>query len=354
VEDSVRGLVQDFREGLLTRRGLLVKAGALGLSAAAATALAREAEGRTPTAPLRAAQVSSPAEVIWGEIASGAWEVVDLSVTTAENHPTNWPTDPLFKVKPFIWFQRISGPHGTILFDQAVAAVQGYELTEHTGTQVDFAPHFIPPPGVEVAGAQGSEMGLKTGDKYPLTSLMGPAVVVDVRALLEANTENGKSAHITRAWLEEWEAQFGAFQPGDVPMWFSGYTETYYKPFPDGDRMKDRMLWAPLVARSTPGWAAADPDAVELLHERGVEHVVTDAPSFGWTEDGQPTHVAGLKYGMSYTESAVNLGSLPLRGAFFVMAPYKVENQQGGIGRAFAIKAAGTPGVGATPPLVLG
>jgi kynurenine formamidase len=64
--------------------------------------------------------------------------------------------------------------------------------------------------------------------------------------------------------------------------------------------------------------------------------------------------VAGLKYGMSYTESAVNLGSLPLRGAFFVMAPYKVENQQGGIGRAFAIKAAGTPGVGATPPLVLG
>jgi hypothetical protein len=49
---------------------------------------------------------------------------------------------------------------------------------------------------------------------------------------------------------------------------------------------------------------------------------------------------------MSWTEGAVNLGSLPMRGAFFVMAPYKVQNQQAGIGRAFAIKPAGEPGIG--------
>jgi hypothetical protein len=42
---------------------------------------------------------------------------------------------------------------------------------------------------------------------------MGPAVVLDVRALLAANHENGRSAHISRAWLEKWEAMFGHLQP---------------------------------------------------------------------------------------------------------------------------------------------
>jgi hypothetical protein len=35
-DDHVRGLVDDFRKGYLTRRGFLAKAGALGLTAAAA------------------------------------------------------------------------------------------------------------------------------------------------------------------------------------------------------------------------------------------------------------------------------------------------------------------------------
>ncbi len=138
-----------------------------------------------------------------------------------------------------------------------------------------------------------------------------------------------------------------------MPIWYSEYTDLYYRPYPDGDRFRDRMLWLPLVSKTAPGWVAADPDAMELLHERGVVHAATDGPSFGWTEGGQPTHVAGLKYGMSWTEGVINVGSLPLRGAFYVVGPYKVLGQQGGIGRAFAIKPAGVPGIGATAPLVL-
>nr|MBA2273951.1 hypothetical protein [Actinomycetota bacterium] len=68
------------------------------------------------------------------------------------------------------------------------------------------------------------------------------------------------------------------------------------------------------VEKSEPGWVAADPGAVELLHERGVRHAVTDAPSWGAAEDGQPGHVAGLRHGMTWTEGATNLGSLPVRG----------------------------------------
>lgn len=350
-------LVDDFRNGYLTRRGFLAKAGALGLSAAAAAALMRgEALAQaTPMAEGTPAAVpaGSPAAAIWGAIASGAWEVVDLSVTTAINHPTNWPTDPLFDVHPMSWFEPITNAYGTVLANGGTAAVQSYTLTEHTGTQIDFAPHFIPPPGVNVEGAEGSEIGLKTGDTYELKTLMGPAVVVDVRSLLEANQENGVSAHITRAWLEEWEGQNGQLQPGDVPMWYSGYSDMYYQPFPNNNRMEDRMLWQPLVSKTAPGWAAADPDAMELLNERGVVHAVTDGPSWGWTEGGQASHVAGLKYGMSWTESATNLGSLPLRGAFYIVGPYKVQGQQAAIGRAFAIKPAGEPGLASTPPLAL-
>lgn len=208
------------------------------------------------------------------------------------------------------------------------------------------AAHFIPPPGVDVPGASGNRWGLMTGDKYPLKAFMGPALVVDVRDLLAANDRDGTSAHISAAWLRRWERANGRLQDGEVALLYSGYTDRHYRRFPDNDRFADRMLWQPIVEKSAPGWAAADPDAVELMYDRGVAHIVTDGPSFGWTENGQPSHVAGLSKGMTWTETATGLGQLPLRRAFYVMAPYKVRDQQAGIGRAFALKPAGAPGVG--------
>ena len=130
-------------------------------------------------------------------------------------------------------------------------------------------------------------------------------------------------------------------------------TDRFYKPFPNGDRFQDRLLWQPLVSRTAPGWCALEPAAIDLMHARGVVHIVTDAPSFGYTEDGRPPHVAGSLHGMTWTESATGLGNLPLRGAFYVFGTYKVEKQEAGIGRALAIRRAGDPLVGASPPLQL-
>ena len=56
---------------------------------------------------------------------------------------------------------------------------------------------------------------------------------------------------------------------------------------------------------------------------------------------------------MSWTESAIRLGRLPLRGAFFVCAPYKVQAQQAGIVRAFAFSQRGAAAVADGPPLQL-
>lgn len=346
---KLRDLISDYENGLLTRRGLLVKAGALGLSAAVVAVLAGEA-GAAPPEP----KGKTPAEVIWGPLADGSWEVVDLSVTTAHDHPTNWPTDPLFRQIPMAAMgSALNSATGYVVAGGSVVNVNRYELTAHTGTQIDFPPHFLPPPGVTVDGVTGNEWGLRTGDTFSLKATMGPAVVLDVRAVLAANTENGKSAHVTRTWIEKWEEKNGTIQAGEVPLLFSGYSDMYYKPFPNGDRFQDRMLWQPLVTKTAPGWCSLEPNAIDLLHDRGVAHIVSDGPSFGFTEDGRPPHVAGSLHGMTWTECATGLGQLPIRGAFYIVATYKVEKQEAGIGRAFAIRRAADPPVSASPPLVL-
>jgi kynurenine formamidase len=292
-------------------------------------------------APAAGAQDSSPGGVIGSMVASGQWEVIDLSVASAENMPVWWPTHPPFFIRPINFYTDQPGPNGSNgwFSFRGPYAGQGYEIDEHTGTQVDCPPHFIPPPGNPAPFA--SEAGNRTCDRIPLAEMMGPAVVVDVRPLL-ASARNGESAHITRAWMEQWEASHGMIQPGDVVLLYGAYSDDYFRPFPEGDR----LVWKPLIEKSTPGWQAWDPDAMELFNERGVRHVVTDAPSMGWVEGGQPTHVAGLKYGMHWTEFVMGIGQLPERGAFYVVAPYKVQDQQAAIGRAFALKPAGARGVG--------
>ena len=190
----------------------------------------------------------------------GSWEVVDLSVTTGEEYPVAYPDQPQFKYIPLTWFKRRRGPTGVSGgVRKDIAAVSAYQITEHTGTQIDFPPHFIPPPGVNANGVHGSAQGRHTGDKFPLTSLMGPAVVMDLRAVLAGNHAKGKSAEVHADWIERWEARYGRVQPGDVPLLFSGYTDRYYKRFPEGNRMKDRMLWKPLVEKSKPGWVVLAP-----------------------------------------------------------------------------------------------
>ncbi len=286
--------------------------------------------------------MQDPGSLLGQRIGSGEWEVVDLSVATAQNMPAWWPTHPPFFIRGINFYVDQAGPNGSngwYSFRGPYAA-QGYEIDEHTGTQIDCPPHFIPPPNVQMPFA--SQMGLMTCDKVPLADTMGAAVVLDVRQVLDANTQNGVSAKVSRAWVEQWEAQNGRLQPRDVVMLFSGYDDKYYVPFPDGDR----LVYKPLIEKSAPGWVAFEPEAMDLMNERGIRHLVTDAPSFGYVENGQVTHVAGLKYGMTWTEFTVNLGQLPLRGAFYVMATYKVKDQQAGIGRAFAIKPRGMAGIG--------
>ncbi len=77
---------------------------------------------------------------------------------------------------------------------------------------------------------------------------------------------------------------------------------------------------------------------MEYLAGRKVMTLGIDSASMGPLPDlAEPTHFAGLKHGMIWTESATGLGELPPTGAFYCMIGPK---HAGGIyseGRAFAV-----------------
>ena len=82
---------------------------------------------------------------------------------------------------------------------------------------------------------------------------MGPAVVIDVRAILD-QAEPGQSPLITVDMIKADEEKNGEIQAGDVVIFYSGYVDKYYQPFPEGNR----LAWDPAGQGRRPGMAGAD------------------------------------------------------------------------------------------------
>ncbi len=267
-------------------------------------------------------------------------EVVDLTVLISEQLPAHWPTHAPFQRWTFNWFKPVKSAYGDN-YAQSVFPYYGqrYLIDEHTGTQLDCPAHFIPPEGSGMPFA--GPMGKMTCDKIAPAQWMGPAVVIDVRSILD-QAPNGKSPIITPKMVQDWEAKNGALKSGDVVLFYSGYSDRYYKPFPEGNR----LAFEPLILQSKPGWPAPGPETMEYLNSKGIKHVGTDGPSMGPVEGGQATHVAGLKYGMTWDELLTNLGRLPARGAFYIALPIKVVDASGEPTRAVGIKTKGQKGIG--------
>jgi isatin hydrolase len=328
-------------ERLLTMAGLSGTALALGLA--------------TAPAPAR----SAPADEIAKAVQNG--EVVDLTVTIAENYPAHWPFHPPFKRWVMNWYQPKPGPYagnpreapggpadtvkGNVFQSTFPYYSQQYVIDDHTGTQIDYPAHFVPPPGSGLEFA--NEHGWATGDKYPVGKMMGPAVVVDARDILD-KAEPGFSPLITVEMIQRNEQQHGEIKAGDVVLFYSGYDDKYYKPFPEGNR----LAWDPLVKGNVPGWPAPTPEAVEYLADKGVTHLGIDSPSMGpagHMHEGKPmaqmTHVAFLDEGNSWTEFLRDVCELPARGAYFISLGVKIVDISGGLSRAIAIKPQGS-GIG--------
>jgi kynurenine formamidase len=250
----------------------------------------------------------------------GQPEFLDLSLLVSADFPSTWPGGfPYFQINHYLRL----GPSSA--YNSDILTIDG-----NTGTQLDTPPHSVPRPSLLQPNA--SSPGLSFVDRIPAWQFVGEACVIDVRELLDKGAK-GYSSLIFKQHVTEWEKKHRALGPGDVVLFYSGYSDLYYRPGLAGRR----FAALPLEGRS-PAWPDPHPEAMEYLASRGVMTLGTDSASMGpIPELGEPAHMAGLKHGMIWTEAATGLGHLPATGAFYCTLSPKHAGAATAEARAIAI-----------------
>lgn len=246
---------------------------------------------------------------------------VDHSLLIAPEFPCTWPSYPFPRFQ--IFRQRSIGADSAYNVD--VLLIDG-----NTGTQLDVPPHSVARP--DLKREKSGPLGLAYTDKIAAWQFGGEACVVDVRDLLD-QSPNGVSPLVQPAHVERFEQQHRQLRFGDVVLFRSDFSDRYYQPLPAG-----RRFIADILDRKAPGYPDPSPECMEFLAARKVMALGTDSASMGPLPNlAEPTHYAGLKHGMIWTEGATNLGALPSTGAFYCMLAPKHKDGPYSEGRAFSI-----------------
>ncbi len=227
---------------------------------------------------------------------AGRW--VDLTHAFSES-TVYWPTDTA----------------GFQLEELAYGATEGgwfyssyaFSSAEHGGTHLDAPIHFAE--------------GRRTSDEIPLSSLVGPAAVVDVSA--RATPDYLVSVEDIQAW----ESQHGTLPDGGILLLHTGW----------GERWQDRAAYL--------GTELTGPEAVPELHfpglapeaarwlveERTVTAVGIDTPSIDYGQSATfESHVILYSENVVGFENVASLGELPEAGSYVVALPMKIAGGSGG------------------------
>jgi kynurenine formamidase len=256
-------------------------------------------------------------------------KIVDLSVTLSEHLPATWPEHMPFAHKNWSWYEEGELPSGASCCSLGPYVTHFIIVDEHAGTHVDAPSHFIPPAGSGLPDA--GPLGAASAETLDLAKLIGAAAVVDLRHL-DGAAEPGVSPPITVAHLEAWEEEHGRFQPGEIVLLLTGWSQHYVA----GEAGK-AFVHEPVVLKSRPAWPAPEAQVAIFLHERGIATIGIDAPSMGSAEEGIEVHKEGLSREMLFVEMLTNLERLPARGASFAFLPVKIAVASGAPGRAIAV-----------------
>jgi kynurenine formamidase len=261
---------------------------------------------------------------------------VDLSLELREDLPLWWPGRGA---------GRFRYPYAKHLIFPTTQ--QRHLLDTNTGTHLVPPAYSLPRPGFEPHRyapdvkqwlteyeAKYGPRGFSdvTGEKVPLEQTCGPLRIVDVRSL--AGTTDRKnwpaSPEITVEHLRACERARGDFQPGEIVVLTSGYSDRYCKRFPAGKA----CLEDPLNGKSE-GWPALGPDAVDYLSHKGIRCVATDAPTLGGVDAKRALWTYWLlgSRGMVGIEYLTHVAQVGEKG-YFVFAALKIGNCHGGPGRA--------------------
>jgi kynurenine formamidase len=246
---------------------------------------------------------------------------IDHSLLISPDLPCTWPSAP---------FPRFSITHQRKIGLESAFNVDVLLIDGNTGTQLDVPPHSVARP--DLRREKSGPLGLAYTDRIEPWQFGGEACVVDVRELLD-KAPKGVSPLVKPEHVRAFERKNREVKFGDVVLFRSDYSDKYYRPLPEG-----RRFIADVLDKKAPGYPDPDPDCMDLLGKRGVLTLGTDSASMGPLPDlAEPTHFAGLKYGMIWTEGATNLGALPPTGAFYCMLFPRHENGPYSEGRAFSI-----------------
>jgi kynurenine formamidase len=274
-----------------------------------------------------AAIVGTATPVVAQPAAKSGPRFVDHSLLIAPDYPCTWPSYP---------FPRFAIVHHRMIGPDSVFNIDTLLIDGNTGTQIDVPPHSVARP--DLKREKSGPLGLAFTETIEPWQFGGEACVVDVRDLLD-KAPKGVSPLVKTEHLERFEAKHRKVRFGDVVLFRSDYSDQYYRPLPEG-----RRFIADILDRKAPGYPDPDPECMDLIGRRGVLALGTDSASMGPLPDlAEPTHYAGLKYGMIWTEGATKLGELPPTGAFYCVLGPKHEGGPYGEGRAFSIVGGDLP-----------
>ena len=215
-----------------------------------------------------------------------------------------WPT-----AKPFKWEKESWGRNAQGNW----YAAGRYSASEHGGTQHDAPIHFAE--------------GRQTADQIPVSKLVGPAVVIDVRDSAATDPDY----LLSRADVEGWEARHGLIPQGSIVLVRTGWEKHW------GDRKT-------YLGTDKPGDTAnlhfpgISKEAAALIAARKVDAVGLDTPSLDHgpskTFAAHRELAAANIYGL---ENVANLDRLPPTGATLIALPMKIAGGTGGPARIIAI-----------------
>ena len=250
-----------------------------------------------------AALLALPLQAQVIDLSKGRW--VDLSHDYADD-TIYWPTAEGFRKDTVFEGQTDGGFYYT---------AYSFCTAEHGGTHLDAPVHF----------AEGKH----SVEQIPLSRLIGPAVVIDVREQSAADADYQAS----REDIEAWEAQHGQIQPGSIVLFKTGFA----------DRWPDAHAYMGTDERGTEAVAklhfpGIDPEGARfLVRERKVASVGIDTPSIDHGQSSQfLSHRILYAHNIPGLENLASLDELPASGALVVALPMKIAGGSGAPLRAVA------------------
>lgn len=187
---------------------------------------------------------------------------------------------------------------------------------EHGGTHLDAPIHFA--------------ADTWTADEVPLSSLILPAVVIDVTDEASGN----RDYLLTEQGLKQWEAQHGQIPKGSAVLMNTGFAKFW--PNHEQYMGTDKRGPEAVAELHFPGFSESA--ARFLANERGVAAVGLDTPSidYGQSKDFIAHQILYSQNIIGF-ENIASMDELPATGAWIVALPMKIRDGSGGPLRIIAL-----------------